>query len=151
MLRGDGGDADVAGVNAASQPGPSPAPPGGRRWPLALRLGADELLLMSDDVDTLIRGIDAHLDVLRKELALKPDHASAVRALMEAYTDLRVCLVSCGHPLTDPPLELDSGRRHALRQLLAELTGYRRYSLTPPLRALQLLLAAADHRNNVAG
>jgi hypothetical protein len=94
---------------------PDAAVPQPRSGPLVVRVGEDELILLAEDVDTIVAG--------------------AVEALA-------VLLESSGTRLNDPPVELDRDRARLMRQILADIEGYQRRELSPVLRDLRQLVAA---------
>jgi hypothetical protein len=109
-----------------------------------VRVGEDELILLADDVDTIIAGADKLAAATRE--SSKRARSSHARQVAEQVIDdleaLAVLLESSGTRLNDPPVELDRDRARLMRQILADIEGYQRRELSPVLRDLRQLVAA---------
>lgn len=116
-----------------------------RTRPLPLLIGGDELILLGDDVNSLIESIDkliaATYDALRRAGANDSRIEISQQAITE-YEELAVVLSTAEARLGDPPVEIDAERARLLRQVVADLDGYQRRELTPGLLDLRKRLAA---------
>jgi hypothetical protein len=123
---------------------PDAAVPQPRSGPLVVRVGEDELILLADDVDTIVAGADKLAAATRQ--SSKRASSSHARQVAEQVIDdleaLAVLLESSGTRLNDPPVELNRDRARLMRQILADIEGYQRRELSPVLRDLRQLVAA---------
>jgi hypothetical protein len=117
-----------------SRPSPSSSASARRRQSLALRAGEREVVLLPDDVNTLIDGIDR---------SHRPHEPHVSRDVLERVEALRGVLGASTSKLTDPAVEITREDARLLRQVMADISGYQRSDLTRGLIDLSLALDGA--------
>jgi hypothetical protein len=111
--------------------------------PLALQVGADEILLVASDVSVLVDGIERLAEGMRESFLhhRQPGVLEALQARSAEFESLQDALATPARSLADPPLAITRDRARLLREVLADITGYQRGELTPGLRDLRRLLS----------
>jgi hypothetical protein len=128
-----------------SRPSPSSSASARRRQSLALRAGEREVVLLPDDVNTLIDGIDRLVDAVnaRIDRSHRPHEPHVSRDVLERVEALRGVLGASTSKLTDPAVEITREDARLLRQVMADISGYQRSDLTRGLIDLSLALDGA--------
>jgi hypothetical protein len=132
---------DVTGAPTSS--GPSA---GRRTTALVVAAGDHEVVLLPDDVNTLMAAMDRLVDGVTATIERthqRPAEAEVTRKALENVGSLRDVLGSSTSRLTEPPVEITRETARLLRQVMADLSGYQRHDLTRGLRDLALALDAA--------
>jgi len=103
------------------------------------------VVLLPDDVNTLIDGIDRLVDAVSAGIdrSHRPHQPHVSRHMLERVEMLRGVLGASTSKLTDPAVEIPREDARLLRQVMADISGYQRNDLTRGLIELSLALDSA--------
>ena len=115
-----------------------------RSGPLTIKVPSGELTLLSGDVDAIVSAGTRWAESLQAATPAedRPSRLASSRGAVEGVTRLVESMLTAPAGLAAPALELDSKQAALLRRVLADMAGYQRRPLSPPLCELQNAIEA---------